>query len=209
MGSAGLTCLSGSRLAVCRTGTALVGQRKQLGSAVHASLPSSSRPAWATLKAMWLRKRQQHVCNAAPIWLWRIVMLASICNAASPESECEGATEFHGQGYVYREELRSGAITISLCHTGRQWELWGGASPSPQVVREASWRRHLSGPWKAKSRFASGRRRREVSRAQGTACTKHRDGRLLSSLAFGDTGAGKVTDHSSGQAAALQAPVKS
>ena len=137
-------------------------------------------------------------------------MLASMCNAASPESECEGATEFRGQGYVYREGLRFGAITVSLCHTGRPWELWGGASPSPQMVREASWRRHLSRPWKAKSRFASGKQRREVSHAQGTAYTKHRDKRLLSSLAFGDTGAGnEVADHSSGQATALQAPAKS
>lgn len=47
-------------------------------------------------------------------------MLASICNAVSPESECEGATEFHGQGYVYREGLRSGAITIPLCLPHRE-----------------------------------------------------------------------------------------
>ena len=68
-----------------------------------ARLSPSSRPVWTVLKTMWtcVRQRQQGVRNVFSIHLWRLVMLASTCHVASPESECERATEVAGQVYVY------------------------------------------------------------------------------------------------------------
>lgn len=59
-----------------------------------ARLSPSSRPVWTVLKTMWacVRQRQQGVRNVFSIRLWRLVMLASTCHVASPESECERAS---------------------------------------------------------------------------------------------------------------------
>ena len=117
--------------------------------------------------------------------------------------------------YVYRERLRFEVMTGHSTMQGDYESFRGRPSPSPQVVRDSSWRRHLSRhlsrAWKIKSGSASSRERRwEISHAQGTACTKRRVRRLLSSWAFGDTRAGnEVIDHSRGQVTALHAPVKS
>ena len=112
--------------------------------------------------------------------------------------------------YVYKGRLRF-EVMMSFYLTGRLWELQREAFTQPPVVRESSWRRHLSRAWKIKSGSASSREWRwEVSHAQGTACMKHRVRRLLSSWALGDTRAGnKVIDHSRGQVTTVCAPVKS